>query len=101
MNRIFIGLMVCFLSNCSKRNENVGNKNKPYIISYEDKKNISHLKKHKIPPPPKGFYGESQLVIDKKGDLYYYQKKYTGIDCGTGRENDTFLISLIYNLKTF
>ncbi|MFD1603672.1 hypothetical protein ACFSJW_10845 [Flavobacterium artemisiae] len=90
MARIFIGFMICFLlSNCDKRKENIIIKNKPYIISYEDIKLSNYLKGKNIPLPPKGFYNESQLLIDKKGHFYYYQKEYTGAICGTGLENDT------------
>ncbi|WP_264536065.1 hypothetical protein [Flavobacterium sp. N1736] len=95
MTRIFIGFIICFfLLNCGKKEENVEIKNKPYIISYEDQKlqkyiDSSNKTNRKIFLPFKSFYGESHLIIDKKGDLYYYQQKYTGIDCGTGRENDT------------
>ncbi len=95
MNRIFIGLMVCFLLlNCSKKDEKLRIKNKPYIISYEDDKlkkyvDSSNKTGKKIVLPFKIFYGENHLLIDKKGGLYYHQQKYTEIDCGTGRENDT------------
>lgn len=96
MKRVFIGFVVClFLLNCDKKEEKTAIKNKPYIISYEDEKlnrYYDSLQKNSnriIPPPPKGFYGESQLIIDKKGDLYYYQKEYIQILCNYGQENDT------------
>lgn len=95
MARIFIGFMVCFLFlNCEKKNEKILEKQKPYIISFEDMKferYADSLKKHSktVALPPKGFYGESQLIIDNQGNFYYYQKEFTGIGCGTGRENDT------------
>ncbi|MDR6761070.1 hypothetical protein J2Y38_001268 [Flavobacterium sp. 2755] len=92
MTRIFVGFMICLLLlNCAKKEEKAVNKNKPYIISYEDKeleKYYDSLKVH--PPSTKGFfYGESQLIIDKKGNLYFYQKEHIEILCSYGREKDT------------
>ena len=98
MARIFIGFMICLLVlNCTRKANNTVVKNKPYIISYEDKKLQKYLdslknNKGKIVPPPstKGFfYGESQLIIDQKGDFYYYQKEYIQIFCSYESEKDT------------
>ncbi|MFH6998307.1 hypothetical protein ACHRVZ_10275 [Flavobacterium sp. FlaQc-57] len=50
---------------------------------------MQNLKKGNIPLPPKGFYGESQLIIDKKGNLYFYQKRYFLEFCSYGSEKDT------------
>lgn len=95
MARIFIGFMICFLLlNCDKKKENK-KENTPYIISYEDKKlqnHIDSLKENKsnfTGYPKKGFYGEHQLIIDKKGNLYFYQKDYSMIICSYGSQNDT------------
>jgi hypothetical protein len=98
MTRIFIGFIICLLlSNCTKKVNKSVVKNKPYIISNEIKKLQKYTdslkdNKSKIVPPPstKGFfYGESQLVIDQKGDFYYYQKEYIQIFCSYGSEKDT------------
>lgn len=90
MKRIFIVLLFCLsFFSCTKKEEKIIVKNKPYIISYEDRKFLDDLKKRKIPPPPKGFYGESQLIIDDNGNLYYYQKEYFAEFCDFGREYDT------------
>lgn len=92
MVRFFICFMVClFLLNCAKKEEKAVNKNKPYIISYEDKELQKYYDSLTVPPPStKGFfYGESQLIIDKKGNLYFYQKEYIQILCSYGREKDT------------
>lgn len=96
MTRIFVGFMICLLLlNCAKKEEKAVNKNKPYIISYEDKElqnYIDSLKKSNsktVAFPRKGFYGEHQLIIDKKGNLYFYQKEYIMITCSYGSENDT------------
>lgn len=95
MARIFIGFMICFLLlNCDKKKEKK-KENTPYIISYEDKKlqnYIDSLKENNsktVVFPRKGFYGEHQLVIDKKGNLYFYQKEYFLELCSYGNENDT------------
>ncbi|MEN2399727.1 hypothetical protein GKZ90_0008055 [Flavobacterium sp. MC2016-06] len=88
MTKVFIVFLFCLLLlNCSKKEE--VQKINAYIISKEDIKISNELKKKKIPPPPKGFYGEIQLVIDKKGNLYYYQKEYIQILCSYGAEKDT------------
>ena len=83
--------------NCTKKGETILKKNKSYIISYEDKereKYYDSIKTHTnrvlLPPSTKGFfYGESQLIIDKKGNLYFYQKEYIQILCSYGSEKDT------------
>ncbi|CAC9972831.1 hypothetical protein [Flavobacterium panici] len=96
MTRILIGFILCILFlNCEKKKENKDIKSKDYIISYEDKKlqnYIDSLKKNRsdfVAFPRKGFYGEHQLIIDKKGNLYFYQKEYIMITCSYGSENDT------------
>ncbi|MBO9583401.1 MAG: hypothetical protein J7574_04510 [Flavobacterium sp.] len=92
MVRIFIGFMLCFLLlNCAKKEEKAVIKNKPYIISNEDKELEKYYNSLAVPPPStKGlFYGESQLIIDKKGNLYFYQKRYIQILCSYGSEKDT------------
>lgn len=96
MKRVFIGFMICLLFlNCTKKKEKSIEKSKPYIISYEDKeleKYYDSIKTHTnrvAIPPRKGFYGESQLIIDKKGNLYFYQTKYIQILCSYGSEKDT------------
>jgi hypothetical protein len=96
MKRIFIGFIICLLLlNCVRKEENLEIKNKAYIISYEDEKlqkYIDSLKENSsktIAFPRKGFYGEHQLLIDKKGNLYFYQKEYYREFCSYGSENDT------------
>lgn len=98
MARIFIGFIICLLLlNCTKKITKTVVKNKPYVISYEDKKLQKYLDSLKnnrgkivYPPSTKGFfYGESQLIIDQKGDFYYYQKEHIGIFCSYGSEKDT------------
>jgi hypothetical protein len=92
MTRVFIGFLICFLLlNCAKKEKKNVIKNKPYIISYEDKELEKYYNSLAVPPPStKGFYyGESQLIIDKKGNLYFYQKRYIQILCSYGSEKDT------------
>lgn len=96
MARIFIGFVICFLFlNCEKKNENALVKNKEYIISYEDSKLQNYtdsLKKNGnnfVPIPRKGFYAEHQLLIDKKGSFYFYQKRYFLEFCSYGSKKDT------------
>lgn len=96
MKRVFIGFIIClFLLNCAKKEEKLIAKNKPYIISYEDKKLEEYYDSIKTNtsrvalPPRKSFYAESQLIIDKKGNLYFYQKRYFLEFCSYGSEKDT------------
>ncbi|MFH7003760.1 hypothetical protein [Flavobacterium bizetiae] len=92
MTRLFIGFLICLLFlNCTKKDEKIVEKNKSYIISYEDKKLEKHYDSLAVPPPStKGFfYGESQLIIDKKGNFYFYQKRYFLEFCSYGSEKDT------------
>lgn len=84
-----------FVLNCNKKEGKIAAKNEPYIISYEDRKlqnYIDSLKESKsdfVAFPRKGFYGEHQLIIDEKGNLYFYQKEYFMELCSYGSENDT------------
>jgi hypothetical protein len=96
MKRVFVGFVICFfLLSCTKKEEKVIAKDKPYIISYEDEKLQKHIDSLKessskiVEFPRKGFYGEHQLLIDKKGNLYFYQKEYYSEFCSYGSENDT------------
>lgn len=87
MGKVFICFAISLLLlNCTRKQEKIIPKNKQYIISYEDEKlnkYFDSLKRHTniIAIPPKGFYGESQLLIDKQGDFYFYQKEYIQILC--------------------
>lgn len=92
MKRVFAGFVIClFLFNCTKKEEKIIVENKPYIISYEDKMLQKYYDSSAIPAPStKGFfYGENQLIIDNKGELFYYQREYIQILCNYGHENDT------------
>lgn len=88
--------MICLLfASCAKKEDKIATERQSYIISYEDKKlqnyydSIERKNKIRIPPPPRGFYAESQLIIDKNGDLFYYQNKYFRNFCSFGQEYDT------------
>ncbi|MFC4475475.1 hypothetical protein [Flavobacterium chungangensis] len=102
MARIFIGFMICFLFlNCDKK-EKTAIKSKDYIISYEDRKlkrYYDSLQKDNpnTSPPPKGFYSERQLIMDKKREFYFYKKDFMRDGCGTTPESDT--IPHLINLK--
>ncbi|WP_433834925.1 hypothetical protein [Flavobacterium anhuiense] len=92
MTRIFIGFMICFfLLNCIKKEEKVIEKNKSYIISYENKKFKKYsdsLQKNSdrvIFSSIKGFYCQNQLLIDKKGNLFFYQIEYIPRICSSSR----------------
>ncbi|SEN48407.1 hypothetical protein SAMN05444671_1667 [Flavobacterium sp. CF108] len=95
MRRIFIGIAVCLLLlNCnSKESEK---ENNPYVISIEKIKLLNELKKKNIPPPPSGFYSYNNIIIDQKGDFYFYQKEYTPWHC-IPSERDT--IPDFFNIK--
>jgi hypothetical protein len=94
MVRIFIGFMVCLLLlSCTKKANKTVVKNKPYIISKEDRETLEDLKKRKIPPPPKPpgwlIYGTNTFILDKDSNIYYFQGNRIGLVCLTGSENDT------------
>lgn len=104
MAKIFIGFMVClFLLNCSKKKQNIEVKKKPYIISYEDKKFKKYsdsLQKNSdkvIFPSIKDFYCQNQILIDKKGKLFFYQIEYIPRTCVSTIETDP--IPYLSNLK--
>lgn len=104
MMRIFICFMVCLLfGNCAKKDKKIIEKNKPYIISYEDRKferYADSLKKNSdkvIFPSIKGFYCQNQLLIDKKGNLFFYQIEYIPKICGSTIGTDT--IPYLSNLQ--
>lgn len=104
MKRIFIGFIICFFFlNCQKKKEETIIKNKDYIISYEDRKlqnYIDSLKKSNSKTVVflrKGFYCQNQILIDKKGNLFFYQIEYIPKICGTTIETDT--IPYLLNLE--
>lgn len=80
MKRIYIGFIVCFLLCNCKEGENQQD-NISYVISVENRKLLSELKKKKIPTPLSGFYSYNNIIIDQKGDFYFYQKEYTPWHC--------------------
>lgn len=47
---------------------------KPYVISYEDSVAKKRMELNKIPEPPFCFYAGHQVILDKSGGFYYYQK---------------------------
>ncbi|NWL00456.1 hypothetical protein DM790_06465 [Flavobacterium collinsii] len=87
--------MILFLFNCSKKEEKIVINNKPYIISYENKKfnkyadSLKEKSDKVIFPSLKGFYCQNQLLIDKKGNLFFYQIEYIPKICGSTMETDT------------
>lgn len=89
--------------NCEKKKEETAVKNKNYIISYEDRKlqnYIDSLKKSNSKTVVflrKGFYCHNQILIDKKGNLFFYQIEYIPRICGTTIETDT--IPYLLNLE--
>lgn len=97
MKRIITGIIVCLLfANCNKKEKRITPQRDSYIISFEDTKlqnyydSIDSKSKVKPPPPPqKIFYTDNQLIIDKNGNLYFYQKEYIQIICSYGHKNDT------------
>ncbi|WP_035645673.1 hypothetical protein [Flavobacterium sp. ASV13] len=96
MWRPLIGFMICFLLwNCAKKEDQAIEHNFTYIISYENKKLQKHSDSLKnsnsnlIVIPPRRIYGESQLIIDKKGNFYFYQRDNIVKMCGTRSPYDT------------
>lgn len=96
MERVFIAFVACLLLlNCNKKESQKENTSY-YVISMEKRKLLTELKKKNIPPPPSGFYSYNNLIIDQKGDFYFYQKEYTPWHC-IPSERDT--IPDFFNIK--
>lgn len=94
MKKILIVLIIGIFIGCKKENQTAIKNNsleKYYIISIEDKKIKEHLDSLKIPPPliPTGVSVESNLIIDKNSNFFYYQRPPFFPTCGTGMQNDT------------
>ena len=94
MKKILIVLIIGIFIGCKKENQTAIKNNsleKYYIISFEDKKIKERLDSLKIPPPliPAGASAESNLIIDKNSNFFYYQRPPAYPTCGTGMQNDT------------
>ncbi|MHC0443957.1 hypothetical protein ACWA1F_01015 [Flavobacterium sp. 3-218] len=91
MARIFIGFMICLLLlNCKKKEEKIIIKNKPYIISQENNRQI--INGDTIPPPQiPGFlvYGTNTFIIDSDSTMYYFKRGDVGHICGNWERGDT------------
>lgn len=91
MKKVVLILIIGLCFNCNKKQ--AFKKEIPlkyYIISEVDSKRNEKLKNDKVPPPPhNSFYGESNMLIDGNGEIYYYQKAYFMRFCSNGMENDT------------
>lgn len=109
-NTIVILLVTFFLFSCKKEEIKSAIKNnpnyKPYIISLEEKKLKNYCdslnnssNKIAIPTLSRGRSCESNLIIDRNNNLYYYQRNYIGAGCGVGMENDTIPYFLDLQLK--
>lgn len=72
-NFFLFTLLFCVLS-CTK-NETPKENVKPYIISERERKIKEKTKKGNFLPPPKGYYGEFQIVIDTSNNFYCYQQE--------------------------
>lgn len=91
MARIFVGFMICLLLlNCAKKEEKIIEKNIPYIVSQENKRQI--INGDTIPPPPiPGFlvYGTNTFIIDSDSTIYYFKRGDVGHICGNWSRDDT------------
>jgi len=90
MTRIFIGFIFFILLNCSKREEKIFKKNKPYIISKEKNRRVINGDTVKPPPVP-GFlvYGTNTFIIDSDSTIYYFKRGNVGHICGNWERGDT------------
>ncbi|TDP03758.1 hypothetical protein [Flavobacterium sp. 245] len=99
MRRIFIGFMICLLFwNCAKKDKKIVEKNKPYIISKENNRQI--INGDTVPPPPiPGFlvYGTNTFIIDSDSTIYYFKRGDVGHICGNWDRGDT--IAYFINLQ--
>jgi hypothetical protein len=91
MARIFIGFMICFLFwNCNQKDKKIVKKNKPYIISKENNRQIINGDTI-LPPPIPGFlvYGTNTFIIDSDSIIYYFKRGNVGHICGNWERSDT------------
>ena len=94
MKKVIVLIMISLFFECNKKSEN-SIVQKPYVISAENikiQKYSDSLKSSKSEIklfPLEGFYGECNLIIDRNGDILYFQNKNEVRMCGTGMENDT------------
>ncbi len=85
--------MISLLFGCNKKEDS--EVQKPYIISKENRKIQKYSDSLKSSRskiklfPLEGFYGECNLIIDRNGDVLYFQNKNKIRMCGTGILNDT------------
>ena len=100
MKNVLVLIMVGLFFGCTKKGEVTKGDSavqKPYIISKEDKENSERDKKNNVSRPfiPVGISGESNLIIDKYSNVFYYQRnKKPVLLCDYGRENDTIPLFL-------
>ncbi|MCD0468272.1 hypothetical protein [Flavobacterium sp. JAS] len=86
MKRVFLAFVICLLLlNCAKKEEKVIAKNKPYIISQENKGKITDNDTIPPSPPIPGWlvYGTNTFIINTDSTAYYFQNKGIGFICGT------------------
>ena len=93
MKKVVVLILICLFFGCNKKEDS--EVQKPYIISAENikiQKYSDSLKSSKSEIklfPLEGFYGECNLIIDRNGDVLYFQNKNKIRMCGTGMLNDT------------
>lgn len=95
MKNVLVLMIVSLFLGCVKKRE--VESQKLYIISEEDRMYNEKLKKEKVSFPfiPVGVSGESNLIIDKYSNVFYYQRnKKPALLCDYGRENDTIPLFL-------
>lgn len=85
MRNLFLFTLLFSVLGCSKK-ETSEEEVKPYIISEKERENKK--KDFPIPPIPP-FYGTNNFIIDKEGNIFYFQFREVGSFCGFGLENDT------------
>lgn len=94
MKKVLVLIILGLFFGCTKKGEVVkedGEIRKPYIISQEDRKFRQKIKNNNVPYViiPIGISVESNLIIDKYSNVYYYQRARSMGFGNDYMENDT------------
>lgn len=74
MRTLILFILLFSVLSCTKK-ETPKEELKHYIISEKEREIKEKIKAGNFLPPPKGYYGEFQLVIDSSDNFYCYQRE--------------------------
>lgn len=74
MKNLILFIVLFSVASCTKK-EASKEELKPYIISEKEREIKAKTREGNFLPPPKGYYGEFQLVIDARDNFHCYQRE--------------------------